>query len=684
MIQDPSDPSARLSRGFLLATFAILLAPAFVLLLTPGTEPAAALGWFVGLVPLFLWTYAFRWRGTMTALVAILGAMAVVEAGIAARGLAPTPLVVPVAFALGFAGLAVALLMVRVERDQGSLEEVALTDRLTSLPNRRHARVFLETMFGAAERGRPVSVVLFDLDDFRSYNDRMGSREGDEALRAFASLLAASTRRMNLSARFGGEEFISILAGADEDGARAFADRVRETFRLSRPASRQLTLSAGVASFHPSMRRPDELVGAADLALYRAKEEGGDRVRVFGRDVRTRDAMEGGEEGEAAPLSRSTDFARPAEEVGKSPPPLSLLPPADPRFGTGRRVLLASDQEDLLESLPSYLAREGFEVEVVAGIGSVLLALGAEADVVLLDERTLGGDTPDAARATRSRWPSTQILLLREAPGPGGGGESLLAFVHDLLPLPLELRAVQAALVDALGRRDRHLEEARDRSSHPTFSDDTADAGDRLRLRGLLALVRAGELRDPCTRGHALRVARYAALLYDALDEEGRSGFDREELVQACLLHDIGKLEIPEAILVKEAPLTAAEFGLVRRHPAAGREILEPVLPDPVVLAVTGWHHERWDGGGYPDGLAGPSIPLAARIAAIADALDAMTSPRAYRDGLAWDDAVRQIRERFGSHYDPGLADAFRKTLPELHRVHGEAWGPGKGGAPRT
>jgi diguanylate cyclase (GGDEF)-like protein len=343
MSHDPSDPSIRLSRELLLGSFVVLVVPAAATLFLPDAGPGRTFLWFLALLPVLLWSYAFQWRGATTALAFTLVALLTAQAGAAARGYPPTPLLVETAITLLGIGLALALVMDRIQRDRGAIEEVALTDRLTTLPNRRHARVFLETMFGAAERGRPVSVVLFDLDDFRQYNDRMGTREGDEALRAFAALLATSTRRMNLSARLGGEEFMSILSGADEEGARAFADRVRETFRLSRPASRELTVSAGVAAFHPSMRRPDELVGAADLALFRSKEEGGDRVRVFGRDVRSRDAevlttSNGAARGprDAAPESPSaTDFARPAEEIGTSPPRIISSRRWTPGSGSG-------------------------------------------------------------------------------------------------------------------------------------------------------------------------------------------------------------------------------------------------------------------------------------------------------------------------------------------------------------
>ncbi|MSR23371.1 MAG: GGDEF domain-containing protein [Gemmatimonadetes bacterium] len=150
-----------------------------------------------------------------------------------------------------------------LHRERADVEDLALTDILTHLPNRRHARVFLENEFGAAERGRLLSVVLFDLDSFKEYNDRYGHQAGDDGLRHFAEILASTARRMNLSSRFGGEEFLTVLAGSDEEGALVFAERVREALASLRLSSGSLTVSSGVATYHPSMRSPDELIAAA-------------------------------------------------------------------------------------------------------------------------------------------------------------------------------------------------------------------------------------------------------------------------------------------------------------------------------------------------------------------------------------------------------------------------------------
>lgn len=152
------------------------------------------------------------------------------------------------------------------------IRQLSLTDPLTGLPNRRHLERTMEREFAAARRGRPLTVVLFDLDRFKEYNDTSGHQAGDEALRSFGRILGAACRAVDLAARYGGDEFISILAGADSQGGLQHAVRVAET-AASHPMLRTIGVSAGVASYVPIMTGPEDLIRAADCDLYLRKAE---------------------------------------------------------------------------------------------------------------------------------------------------------------------------------------------------------------------------------------------------------------------------------------------------------------------------------------------------------------------------------------------------------------------------
>jgi HD-GYP domain-containing protein (c-di-GMP phosphodiesterase class II) len=186
----------------------------------------------------------------------------------------------------------------------------------------------------------------------------------------------------------------------------------------------------------------------------------------------------------------------------------------------------------------------------------------------------------------------------------------------------------------------------------------------------VVALADALEAKDPGTGLHAQRVQHYALTLTEML-EPGL--LDDPSLEYGFLLHDVGKIGIADQVLNKPGPLTSAERGLIELHPTIGAEILGGViLLQGEGLNVVRSHHERWDGGGYPAGLAGERIPLGARIFALADALDAMTSDRPYRDALSWDEAIDEILSEDGGQFDPQVVRAFSIRERQLHRIFDE------------
>ena len=167
---------------------------------------------------------------------------------------------------------------------------------------------------------------------------------------------------------------------------------------------------------------------------------------------------------------------------------------------------------------------------------------------------------------------------------------------------------------------------------------------------------RALDLRDKETEGHSRRVTELTLRLARTM------GLPEEDLLhirRGALLHDIGKMGVPDSILQKPGKLTKAEWRIMKRHTIAARDLLAPIAFLGPALAIPYAHHERWDGTGYPEGLQGEAIPLAARIFAVADVYDALTSNRPYRPAWTREQAVQHIRDGAGTHFDPHVVDAF-------------------------
>jgi HD-GYP domain-containing protein (c-di-GMP phosphodiesterase class II) len=191
-------------------------------------------------------------------------------------------------------------------------------------------------------------------------------------------------------------------------------------------------------------------------------------------------------------------------------------------------------------------------------------------------------------------------------------------------------------------------------------------------MRTIHALALAVDAKDRYTRNHSERVALYATAVAVRI---GLPIDQIEQIAIAGTLHDVGKVAVPDRVLLKPVPLTESEFSLVQRHSEEGERTLRALGMDEIAAWIR-HHHERWDGNGYPDGLAGEQIPLPSRIIGVADAMDAMTTARAYRQALSLDQATRELLEQAETQFDPQVAGCLVEllsdgtlTLSEEHRV---------------
>jgi putative two-component system response regulator len=233
----------------------------------------------------------------------------------------------------------------------------------------------------------------------------------------------------------------------------------------------------------------------------------------------------------------------------------------------------------------------------------------------------------------------------------------------DFLLKPISVGELQARVARVLEKRalvlqNRFYQQNLERQVH-----EQAQRIQELFLQGVQMLARALEAKDAYTRGHSIRVSQYA------VGTAQRLGFDGASLDGIRLggeLHDIGKIGTREAVLHKPGTLTDDEFRQITEHPALGERMLLPLAAEsPDVLRIVRSHHERLDGRGFPDGLRGEKIPIEARIVAVADAFDAMTTERPYRDSRPPEVAVAELRRVAGTQLDPDAVEAFVAAFPE-------------------
>lgn len=284
-IQEGAPPPSALIISFL----ALATATGAGLAWPETAEVYSGFVWLLPLIPLFLLAYYRGWEGAATALaatmVALTGVEVVVEPLLGDN--VDWRLYGSISVVLGSVTLGAGWLSESLHSLRFDAYRMAYEDSLTELPSRRALEFFLERQFAEARRGHPFSVVLFDLDQFKRYNDRHGHGAGDDFLRQVARVLRESSRRMNVIGRYGGEEFLAVLPGEEPDDAAAFAERIVDGVREIEPAvGDSCTISAGVAGYDRGMGSYDEVVEKADTALYDAKEEGGDRVRAYEEESR--------------------------------------------------------------------------------------------------------------------------------------------------------------------------------------------------------------------------------------------------------------------------------------------------------------------------------------------------------------------------------------------------------------
>jgi putative two-component system response regulator len=332
------------------------------------------------------------------------------------------------------------------------------------------------------------------------------------------------------------------------------------------------------------------------------------------------------------------------------------------------RILVVDDDESIRVAMVRFLQRCGYGVESAANGSDALGQIESNAfDAMICDVRMPGLSGPELLPKVLEHDPSLAVLMLSAVNDAPTAANVLAGGAVDYLVKPIELRALQDAVIRALARRQLRLEKERfDTRIQAEVELRTAELERekeslrRLSVSVVETLIIAMEAKDVYLRGHSQRVADLAA---EIAMELGQNHDTVERIRLAGRLHDVGKIGIREEVLNKPSALTVAEFEHVKQHVRIGIEILRPLQQLDHVLEFIHDHHEHWDGSGYPRGVQGEAITLGGRILAGADAFDALTSQRAYRDPMRADDSLAYLGTVAGALLDPQVVTALQVVM---------------------
>jgi len=322
------------------------------------------------------------------------------------------------------------------------------------------------------------------------------------------------------------------------------------------------------------------------------------------------------------------------------------------------RVLIVDDEDAGRETLQSVLESEGYELEMAEnGFQAIEKAKKLLPDVILLDVMMPGMTGFEVCQRIRSdpQIAEIPIIILTALDDRESLLTALKAGADDFIAKPFDRYELRARLL-GITKLNRYQKLIQERSKLQEANQQLLSAYEAT----IEGWSRAMDLRDKETEGHSQRVTELTVRLAQGL------AMGEEEIVhlrRGALLHDMGKLGVPDSILLKPAPLTDEEWAIMHKHPQLAYDMLYSIEYLRPALDIPYCHHEKWDGTGYPRGLTGEEIPIAARLFAVVDVWDALTSDRPYRPAWSEEEALAYIRGQSDKHFDPQVVDLFFKVI---------------------
>ncbi|MHB0914136.1 MAG: HD domain-containing phosphohydrolase [Thermoleophilia bacterium] len=334
------------------------------------------------------------------------------------------------------------------------------------------------------------------------------------------------------------------------------------------------------------------------------------------------------------------------------------------RDNDNTRMMIVDDEPAIREVLSRTFSDRGFLCDTADGYDDAISKLQSGAyDIAMLDINMPGRSGIDLLQSIMSLDGDVAVIMVTAIADTQTAIGAMRMGAYDYVTKPFNLVEVIMSVERALEKRNLQLD---NREYQEHLEIKVSEKTEELRqtfVGAIASLAEALDAKDPYTNGHSQRVTMICEIIAQAmkLDEEMS-----ERIRMAGVLHDLGKIGVPETILNKVGKLSDEEFGIVKTHSVRGEKIIEPFIKDKGIREIVRHHHERYSGGGYPDGISGEEIPVGARIMSVADAYDAMTSDRSYRKAMAPEDAEAELVACSGKQFDPEIVELFIKASDQL------------------
>lgn len=333
----------------------------------------------------------------------------------------------------------------------------------------------------------------------------------------------------------------------------------------------------------------------------------------------------------------------------------------NPHIPEKTRILAVDDEESIRAVLKTILKSEGYLCDTAASADEAISRLkDNQYDVILTDIMMPGMSGIELLELIRKRDDEIVVIMLTALNDIDVSIRALKSGAYDYISKPFRLDDVTISIEMALQKRALILE---NRDYQRNLEEKVLEQSRKIQssfIKSIEALARTLEAKDPDTRDHSLRVTEYSVR---TAEEMWLSPAEIENIRVAAALHDIGKIGISDTILDKDESLRQEEMEHIHRHPLIAAQILGPIDELKEIIQLIKYHHENYDGTGYPDGLSSEDIPLGSRIIAVADTFDAITSTRPYRKAKAELVAVEEIKKYAGRQFDPDVIAAFLRAM---------------------